>query len=122
LGEVIAQLIRSGHLRSDVGGVDEYGLLRFPAAPQQRKVDVLVYEPLVAVAPPGQRSTKPNPEVDRFLRVTDVAGHLRRIGHLGRVASEEKKAAYAKERQRLGYGSAELPPGFTYVPAFTRGG
>jgi hypothetical protein len=122
LEEAIVQLLHSGRLRSDVGGVDEQGLLCFPAAAQQRNVEVLVYEPLVKAAPSGQRLTRADQGVDRFVRATDVAGHLRRIGHLGQVASDEKKAAYARERQRLGHGSAELPPGFTYVPAFTRGG
>ncbi|RSN33167.1 hypothetical protein DL990_14245 [Amycolatopsis sp. WAC 01416] len=123
LGEAVDQLICDGRLRTDLAGVDERGLLRFPAEPGQREIEVLVYEPSVAAASarPDTASLHRTLEA-RFLRSTDVAGHLRRIGHLGRVASEEKKAAYRAAQERVGRGALELPPGYTYVSSFTRGG
>ncbi|WP_410582288.1 hypothetical protein [Amycolatopsis sp. lyj-108] len=122
LGEAVDQLICDGRLHTDLAGVDERGVLRFPAAPGQREIEVLVYEPSVAAASarPDTASSRRTLEA-RFLRSTDVAGHLRRIGHLGRVASEEKKAAYRAAQERIGRGALELPPGYTYVPSFTRG-
>lgn len=51
-----------------------------------------------------------------------VAGHLMRIGHLGKGASAEAKAAYREDHKRAGLaGSHELPRGFTYVREHERG-
>ncbi|SDW30921.1 hypothetical protein SAMN05421504_101220 [Amycolatopsis xylanica] len=122
LGDAIDELIRDGRLRADLAGVDELGLLRFPAEPGQREIEVLVYEPSVAVAKARPSTTSSPRTVEaRFLRSTKVTGHVRRIGHLGRVASEEQKAAYRAEMERVGNGARELPPGFTFVTSFTRG-
>ncbi|WP_328449165.1 hypothetical protein OG780_17140 [Streptomyces sp. NBC_00386] len=51
-----------------------------------------------------------------------VAGHLMRIGHLGKEASTEAKAAYREDHARAGLaGPHVLPRGYTYVREHERG-
>lgn len=62
------------------------------------------------------------PEVAYSLAAHRVAGHLMRIGHLGKAASAEARAAYRDDHQRAGLaGPHELPRGFTYVREHERG-
>jgi len=122
LDEVIERLVRDGDLARDVASVDTSRHLRFPAVPGMPQVEVIVYKPVVVVGPrrsariPAQRMLDPC-----FLRTTDVGGHLRSIGHLGWETSEEARAAYREDKQRLGLvGPAELPAGYTYVSPHPR--
>ncbi|GAA3498888.1 hypothetical protein GCM10019016_059910 [Streptomyces prasinosporus] len=51
-----------------------------------------------------------------------MAGHLMRIGHLGKEASPEARAAYREDHRRAELaGPHELPRGFTYVREHERG-
>ena len=122
LDEVIERLVRDGDLTRDVASVDASRHLRFPAVPGMHQVEVIVYRPMVVVGPrrsarmPAQRMLDP-----RFLRTTDVGGHLRSIGHLGWEASAAARAAYREDKQRFGLvGPAELPAGYTYVSPHPR--
>jgi hypothetical protein len=123
LDEVVDRLVRTGDLSVDVASVDDARRLRFPAESDLRTVEVLVYVPSVVVGDlcpqraPTQQTLDP-----RFLLTTDVAGHLRRIAHLGWEASPAARKAYQEDRQRFGLiGPSELPRGYTYVSPFTRG-
>lgn len=59
---------------------------------------------------------------DQQVHEHDVAGFLRRIGHLGHQATDEQRALYHADHLRFRLtGPAELPPGFTYVRAHKRG-
>jgi hypothetical protein len=124
LTEVVDRLVQDGDLSLDVASVDTTRRLRFPADHGQRTVDVLVYQPSIVTAPLRSMRVPLRQAFDvQFLRTVDVAGHLRRIEHLGWVASPSARAAYREDRLRYRLaGPDELPPGFTYVPSFTRGG
>lgn len=122
LSQVIEQLVRDGDLTLDVASVDAAQHLRFPAVPDLRQVEVIVYTPAIAITAshpvraPSRRTLDP-----RFLRTTEVGGHLRYIAHLGWESSDAARAAYREDKQRLGLaGPADLPVGYTYVSPFTR--
>ncbi len=85
---------------------------------------MIVYTPRVVVGVPRAARMLARRTLDRrYLRTSEVGGHLRYIGHLGWEASPDARAAYRKDKQRLGLaGPAELPVGYTYVSPFTRGG
>jgi hypothetical protein len=124
LDEAVGQLIDSAALNADVAGVRPGGQLEYPAASGSATTPVLVYTPQVAVgtARPGRRFVMRRLEA-RFVRATDVTGHLRYIAHLGWEAGEAARRAYREDRARLGLaGPAELPAGYTYVSPFRRGG
>jgi len=123
LDEVLERLVRDGDLMLDVASIDSSRHLQYPAVPGVQPVDVIVYTPQIVVdrpyAPrvPAQHSLDP-----RFLRMTEVGGHLRSIGHLGWKASAAAQAAYRDDKRRFGLaGPPELPSGYTYVSPFTRG-
>jgi hypothetical protein len=123
LDEVVARLVRDGDLTLDVASVDESRNLQYPAMPGLQQIDVIVYTPQIVVgrssAPrmPTQHTLDP-----RFLRTTEVGGHLRSIGHLGWKPSAVARAAYRDDKRRFGLaGPPELPSGYTYVSPFTRG-
>ncbi|WP_405007699.1 hypothetical protein OHV13_29745 [Kitasatospora purpeofusca] len=59
---------------------------------------------------------------DQQVHGHDVAGFIRRIGHLGHQATDEQRALYHADHRRFRLtGPAELPPGFTYVRPHKRG-
>lgn len=122
LDDVIDELVAAGDLRETTAGVAGDRLI-FPADEGQPTVPALMYEPAIVQRSdlpsrrPGEHLLDP-----RFVRQHDVAGHVRRIGHLGQAPSEKAKAAFRADREKFGLaGPAELPDGFTYVPAFQRG-
>ncbi|OKI02183.1 hypothetical protein A6A06_14005 [Streptomyces sp. CB02923] len=58
----------------------------------------------------------PPASADRAVREHDVAGFLRRIGHLKKEATSEQRALYREDHRRFRLsGPDELPDGFTYV-------
>jgi hypothetical protein len=122
LDQVIEQLVREGSLTRDVASVDASRYLCFPALPGLPQAEVIVYTPTVIAGPPRQTRIPALRMLDRrFLRMTDVGGHLRSIGHLGWEASATAQAAYREDKRRLGLaGPDELPAGYTYVPPHPR--
>jgi hypothetical protein len=68
---------------------------------------------------PDQGKSTPS---DQPVHEHDVAGFLRRIGHLGHEATDEQRALYREDHCRFRLsGPAELPSGFTYVRPHKRG-
>jgi hypothetical protein len=124
LSEVIEQLVRNGDLTLDVASVDASRHLRYPAVAGLQEVEVIVYTPSVVVGVPRAVRMPTQRTLDRrYLRMSEVGGHLRYIGHLGWEASPDARAAYRQDKRRFGLaGPAELPAGYTYVSPFTRGG
>jgi hypothetical protein len=121
----VDQLLTAGELLSAVGSLDASGGLRFPAEPGLLTVPLVIYEPHLVIGQPypvAPRRT--NSVLDaRFVRTHAVAGHLRWLGDVGWLSSEDARQAYREDRTRFGLvGPAELPEGYTYVRPFSRGG
>jgi hypothetical protein len=123
LNEAVSTLLAAGDLVESTGSVIA-GRLHHPARDAGSPCRVLIYEPQVKVgAPRPPRRPGTTPLDPRFVRLTDVTGHLRYIGHLGWEAGDAARAAYRQDRTRYGLaGPAELPTGYTYVSPFQRGG
>ncbi|GAA1426823.1 hypothetical protein GCM10009601_36770 [Streptomyces thermospinosisporus] len=97
------------------------GMLRYPARSGERPVALLCYTPVLREAN-REDLRHAEPEVAYGVAAHRVAGHLMRIGHLGKEASAEARAAYREDHQRAGLaGPHELPRGFTYVREHERG-
>ncbi|MFE7012125.1 hypothetical protein ACFVAQ_16700 [Streptomyces sp. NPDC057651] len=117
----IRGLLSRGVLTRELGSLGAGGMLHYPLHRGERPVQLLCYTPAVRVAD------------SEDLRDTDghgahntsahrVAGHLMRIGHLGKEASAEARAAYRHDHQQAGLvGPHELPWGYTYVREYERG-
>jgi hypothetical protein len=118
----IERLLSRALLTWEKGSVGRNGELTYPARFGESLVDLLCYAPRV-------RDVK-----EQDIRVVEgqgaraadahrVAGHLMRIGHLGKEASPEAAAAYVHDRKRAGLaGPHRLPRGYTYVREHERGG
>lgn len=119
----VKELLAAGELRSDVGGLGPNGQLCFPALPNAPTVLLVVYEPRPIEGSPRAAVPHRSSTVKaQFVRSHAVAGHLRRIGDIGRTASEEARQAYREDRERFGlFGPAELPEGYTYIRPHSRG-
>lgn len=117
----IERLLSRGILTWQQGSLGQDGMLHYPTRHGEKPVQLLCYAPTLRVA---ERED---------LRAVDghgmysasahrVAGHLMRIGHLGKGASAEARAAYRQDHQRAGLaGPHELPRGYTYVREHERG-
>ncbi|MGC4982599.1 hypothetical protein ACLQ18_18515 [Streptomyces sp. DT193] len=94
--------------------------LHYPARAGEDPVELLCYTP--AVCEVDQEVLQPGGHGATAARAHRVAGHLMRIGHLGKEASAEARAAYRYDHQRAGLaGPHELPRGYTYVREHERG-
>ncbi|MFD0249390.1 hypothetical protein ACFVGX_00605 [Streptomyces sp. NPDC127113] len=103
------------------GSVNRAGMLHYPARRGERKIALLCYAPVLREA---NREELRNTDAGSVYSAGAhrVAGHLMRIGHLGKGASGEARAAYREDHKKAGLaGPHELPRGFTYVREHERG-
>ncbi|MFI8894715.1 hypothetical protein [Streptomyces paradoxus] len=117
---VIERLLSRGILTWEQGSVNRAGMLHYPARRGESPVPLLCY------APPLRDAVREDLRNDTSGAYSTsahrVSGHLMRIGHLGKDASPEAKAAYREDHKRAGLaGPHELPTGFTYVREHERG-
>ncbi|WP_426496893.1 hypothetical protein [Streptomyces sp. D54] len=117
----IERLLSRGLLAWQGGSVNRAGMLHYPARNGERTVPLLCYAPVLREAD-REDLRHAEPEAAYSLAAHRVTGHLMRIGHLGKEASAEARAAYRDDHQRAGLaGPHELPRGFTYVREHERG-
>ncbi|MFE1797717.1 hypothetical protein ACFW9L_16320 [Streptomyces sp. NPDC059517] len=116
----VNELIANGHLTWETGSHEANGILNFPARPGQIQIRLVCYTPDLRPAPVETQHkvvTLPSTTSQH-----QVAGHLMEIGHLGKTASDEAKAAYTEEHRRAGLaGSHSVPKGYTFVKKHQRG-
>ncbi|MER5396973.1 hypothetical protein [Streptomyces sp. NPDC002599] len=116
----IVTLLSRGELTRRSGSEDERGCLCYPALPSGRPIDLLVWEPAPRLATKEELRAD-DARLGLAATAHSVAGHLMRIGHLGKEASPEARDAYREDHLRAGLaGSHELPQGYTYVRAHER--
>ncbi|WP_394619089.1 hypothetical protein JNUCC0626_08320 [Lentzea sp. JNUCC 0626] len=122
LDDVVDRLVADAALRMDAASYDPAARrLRFPAVQGETTVEVLIYEPVIMTAASGHPRSVTRRLDSKFVRESEVAGHLRRIGHRGHAASDDQRLAYRRDRERFGLvGPVELPEGYTYIAPFTR--
>ncbi|WP_324789120.1 hypothetical protein [Streptomyces sp. H51] len=116
----VERLLSRGVLTWERGSVNQAGMLHYPARHGETPVRLLCYTPTLR---PAEREDLRNDESAAYsVSAHRVAGHLMRIGHLGKGASAEARAAYREDHQRAGLaGPHELPRGYTYVREHDRG-
>lgn len=112
-------LIARKRLTWETGSCAADGVLHFPARPGERTVRLVCYTPFVLPKPKKQRVVHlPSASSRR-----GVAGHLMKIEHQGKQASDTAKAAYADAHRSASLtGTHQLPKGHTYVKPHKRGG
>ncbi|NWF29418.1 hypothetical protein HW130_24700 [Streptomyces sp. PKU-EA00015] len=117
----VERLLSRGVLTRGQGSLGAGGFLRHPARTGEPLVPLLCYVPVVR--PAGEEDLEANPlHATHEVSAHRVAGHLMRIGHLGKEASAEARAAYRQDHAAAGLvGPHELPRGFTYVREHQRG-
>ncbi|MFH9573500.1 hypothetical protein [Streptomyces sp. NPDC017230] len=117
----IERLLSRSVLTWEQGSMNRAATLHYPARPGETPVALLCYAPVLREAD-REDLRNAEPESVYSAGAHRVAGHLMRIGHLGKGASAEAKAAYREDHKRAGLaGSHELPRGFTYVREHERG-
>ncbi|MFG2587972.1 hypothetical protein [Streptomyces sp. NPDC048438] len=122
LDAAIQRLLGRKVLAWGTGSISFGGALTCPARPGETPVDLLCYAPHIRkVKEEELRNTEVQPGV-REVDTHRVAGHLMRIGHLGKQASAAAEALYIYDRKRAGLaGPHRLPPNHTYVREHVRG-
>lgn len=116
----IERLISRRILTWEQGSVNRAGMLHYPARRGETPVPLLCYAPPLREA--EREDLRNDVNAAYGTSAHRVAGHLMRIGHLGKEASPEAKAAYREDHKRAGLaGPHELPRGFTYVREHERG-
>ncbi|MEV5332733.1 hypothetical protein [Streptomyces werraensis] len=116
----IDRLLSRGLLTWEEGGVNRAGMLHYPARRGDTPVPLLCYTPTLREA--EREELRDDVGAAYSMSAHRVAGHLMRIGHLGKEASPEARAAYREDHKRAGLaGPHELPRGFTYVREHERG-
>ncbi|MEV5181333.1 hypothetical protein AB0K88_16380 [Streptomyces werraensis] len=116
----IDRLLSRGLLTWEEGGVNRAGMLHYPARRGDTPVPLLCYTPTLREA--EREELRDDEGASYSMSAHRVAGHLMRIGHLGKEASPEARAAYREDHKRAGLaGPHELPRGFTYVREHERG-
>ncbi|MFD8588023.1 hypothetical protein ACFV1B_00440 [Streptomyces sp. NPDC059637] len=121
LETAVAKLLSRGELTRRMGSVNRAGYLRYPALPGGQPVEILVYAPAPRLATKAEIKAD-DARLGHAVNAHSVAGHLMRIGHLGKEASPAAKDAYRQDHIRAGLiGSHELPRGYTYVRPHDRG-
>ncbi|CAL9554825.1 hypothetical protein SUDANB15_04486 [Streptomyces sp. enrichment culture] len=116
----IDRLLSRRILTWEEGSVNRAGMLHHPARGGETPVPLLCYTPTLRKAEPEDLRNDVGTAYSTSAH--RVAGHLMRIGHLGKEASPEARAAYREDHKRAGLaGPHELPRGFTYVREHERG-
>ncbi|MFD5948638.1 hypothetical protein ACFWAZ_20560 [Streptomyces collinus] len=116
----IDRLLSRRILTWEEGGVNRAGMLHYPARRGDTPVPLLCYTPKLREA--EREELRDDVGAAYSMSAHRVAGHLMRIGHLGKEASPEARAAYREDHKRAGLaGPHELPRGFTYVRDHVRG-
>jgi len=116
----IDRLLSRRILTWEEGGVNRAGMLHYPARRGDTPVPLLCYTPPLREA--EREELRDDVGAAYSMSAHRVAGHLMRIGHLGKEASPEARAAYREDHKRAGLaGPHELPRGFTYVREHERG-
>ncbi|MER5401418.1 hypothetical protein [Streptomyces sp. NPDC002599] len=116
----IERLLSRGMLTWEQGSINAAGALHYPARRGETPVPLLCYAPAVRVA--EREDLRNEAGVGHGMSAHRVAGHLMRIGHLGKEASTEAKASYREDHARAGLaGPHILPRGYTYVREHERG-
>ncbi|MGW7664544.1 hypothetical protein [Streptomyces sp. NPDC054756] len=119
--EAIQRLRSNRLLTLEWGSLSVDGVLHFPSRVGERPVQLLCYAPTVRDTD-GEEHQAAGGRRAEGVGAHRVAGHLMRIGHLGKEASAEAKAAYRHDHQAAGLaGPHELPRGYTYVREHERG-
>ncbi|MET9759166.1 hypothetical protein ABZ016_08935 [Streptomyces sp. NPDC006372] len=112
-------LINRKRLTWRTGSCAADGVLHFPARPGERTVRLVCYTPFVLPKPKNQRVVHLPSASSRH----GVAGHLMKIEHLGKQASDTAQAAYAEAHRSADLTRThKLPKGHTYVRPHERGG
>ncbi|MGC9409962.1 hypothetical protein [Streptomyces sp. DZ1-3] len=117
----VDRLLSRSVLIWEQGSVNRAGMLHYPARRGERPIALLCYAPVLREA---SREELRNTDAGSVYSAGAhrVAGHLMRIGHLGKGASAEARAAYREDHKKAGLaGPHELPRGFTYVREHERG-
>ncbi|MEU8651032.1 hypothetical protein [Streptomyces sp. NPDC048737] len=116
----IERLLSRRVLTWERGSVNAAGVLRHPARRGETPVPLLCYAPTLRDA--EREDLRQDAGAGHGMSAHRVAGHLMRIGHLGKGASPEAQAAYREDHMRAGLaGPHELPRGYTYVREHERG-
>jgi hypothetical protein len=117
------RLLKQKRLTWATGSCAPDGILNFPARSGERQIRLVCYTPFVL----PRRENKPGQQ--RVIHLPSgfsqhgVAGHLMKIDHLGKEASDTARSAYADAHRKAGLaGSHALPKGHTYVRPHQRGG
>lgn len=119
--DAIRRLLARGLLTREWGSLNPSGLLSHPARAGETRVELLCHTPTVQEAEPAEPATA-SAHTPGAPSAHRVAGHLMRIGHLGKEAGPEARAAYREDHRRAGLaGPHELPHGYTYVREHERG-
>ncbi|MBJ6644301.1 hypothetical protein [Streptomyces sp. BSE7-9] len=120
INSAIDRLLSRRILTWEEGGVNRAGMLHHPARRGDTPVPLLCYTPTLREA--EREELRDDVGAAYSMSAHRVAGHLMRIGHLGKEASPEARAAYREDHKRAGLaGPHELPRGFTYVREHERG-
>lgn len=117
----VERLLARGVLTLQQGSIGTGGVLHYPARGRERPVPLLCYAPTPRAASKEDLRAADGHGTSA-LSAHRVAGHLMRIGHLGKEASAEAKSAYRHDHRKAGLaGPHELPRGYTYVREHDRG-
>ncbi|MCX5380846.1 hypothetical protein [Streptomyces sp. NBC_00091] len=119
LESAVAELLAERLLEPALGSRDAWGQPRYPAREDEPEI------PLIGYRPPRYRVRRPwggeGPAGEELRAVQFVAGHLRRL-RPGASPSGLQRAAFREYCRGLGKADGwELPYGYTFVTAHTRG-
>ncbi|MBY8845834.1 hypothetical protein [Streptomyces sp. SP2-10] len=117
----VNRLLSSKRLTWQTGSRTTDGRLNFPARKGEKAVRLVCYQPFDL--PRLQDAQRRVIHLPGASSLHTVSGHLMRIDHLGKQASEAAQGAYAEAHRQAGLaGSRRLPKGHTYVKPHRRGG
>ncbi|MGA5817623.1 hypothetical protein ACPC54_07155 [Kitasatospora sp. NPDC094028] len=122
----LADSLDTGRLTTARGSRGADGRSYFPPRTGQPLEELVCYTPQRVEVRGGNPAVGRDPDGPSFpgqpTQEHDVAGFLRRIGHLGHEATDEQRALYHADHRRFRLtGPSELPAGFTYVRPHKRG-
>ncbi|WP_329562739.1 hypothetical protein [Kitasatospora sp. NBC_01266] len=123
LAAAVEDLLAVGRLYRATGSRASDGRPHHPARPGEAKIPLVGYDPAPVPAPRNttQDSSTPPQWSTTPITLHQVHGFLRRLGPSS-VPSDAQRAAYRDHCRRLGKADGwELPGGFTFVTAHTRG-
>lgn len=120
--DALSMLLAHRRLTVVWGSQGHDGRTRHPPLTTDQRVELVCYQPNLAYSSAPAEQHRPIPADATSIAKHHVAGFLRRIGHLGREASDEQRAFYREDRLRYRLtGPADLPAGYTYVRPHARG-